>query len=119
MGYTETADQPTDPAMQIRIRQTSACTIIELSGRLDTTTAPDVFRRCEAEVVSLPLLMDCGEIEYVSSAGLRSFLQLAKLVQKKIGSSLTLCRVGGMLAELLVISGLDRVFRVIPGPDDF
>ena len=105
--------------MQIRIRQTSACTIIELAGRLDTTTAPDVFQRCEAEAGSLPLLVDCGELEYVSGAGLRSFIRLAKLARRKVGSSLTLCRVGETLAELLVVSELDHMFRVIPAPDDF
>ncbi len=60
---------------------------LALSGRLDTITAPDLENELnvlldENDVVSL--ILDFGELEYVSSAGLRVLLA-AEMIMKKRG----------------------------------
>ncbi len=56
-----------------------------LSGRLDTTTAPelDVFFAEKELEDTQELVLDFADLEYISSAGLRVLLKLQKVMNKK------------------------------------
>ena len=69
--------------MTIEIKRNGAKTVIELVGRLDTTTAPaldKIIREDLGEVESL--VLDLSGLEYISSAGLRVLLGAQKKMQK-------------------------------------
>ena len=72
--------------MTIEIKKTSKETIIEIEGRLDTTTAPTLDNKVN-EIVgeTKNLILDFKKLEYISSAGLRVLLGAQKKMQK-IGS---------------------------------
>jgi len=57
------------------------------------------------------LVIDLGEMDYISSAGLRSILAAAKVI-KDGGGSLALCNLKGMLKEICEISGFGSIFPV-------
>lgn len=64
--------------------------VLALSGRLDTTTAPEL----EAEISELlltenALTLDLEKLEYISSAGLRVILKTQKALDGKDGLKLT------------------------------
>ena len=69
--------------MTIEIKRTGADTVIEISGRLDTTTAP-VLDKTIGEDISenTNLTLDLKGLEYISSAGLRVLLSAQKRIQK-------------------------------------
>mgnify|MGYP002626939798 CR=1 FL=1 len=59
---------------------------IALSGRLDTTTAPELESELKGSLDGITaLIMDCKELEYISSAGLRVFLSAQKTMNKQGG----------------------------------
>ena len=61
-------------------------TIIELKGRLDTTTAPVLDKTINDDIGDTKnLVLDVKGLEYISSAGLRVLLSAQKKMQK-IGS---------------------------------
>ena len=70
--------------MTIEIKKNAAETIIEIAGRLDTTTAPALDKTIQEELgETKELVLDVKGMEYISSAGLRVLLGAQK---KKIGS---------------------------------
>lgn len=57
---------------------------IELSGRLDTRTAPKLESEMKRSLNGVSLLVfDLNNLEYVSSAGLRIFLMSQKVMNKQ------------------------------------
>ena len=72
--------------MTIEIKKNAEETIIELVGRLDTTTAPALDKAISSDIEGAKkLVIDFKSLEYISSAGLRVLLGAQKKMQK-IGS---------------------------------
>ena len=69
--------------MTIEIKRNTNETVIELTGRLDTTTAPALDKTVNEDIRDAKnLVLDLGGLEYVSSAGLRVILGAQKRMQK-------------------------------------
>ena len=69
--------------MNIAIKKTAEETIIELAGRLDTTSAPDLDKIINEDIEGTKnLVFNLKALEYISSAGLRVFLSAQKKLQK-------------------------------------
>ena len=72
--------------MTIEIKRNADETIIELVGRLDTTTAPALDKTIGNDIEGTKnLVLNLKKLEYISSAGLRVLLSAQKKMQK-IGS---------------------------------
>ena len=72
--------------MTIEIKRNAEATVIEIVGRLDTTTAPALDKTINEDMVDAKnLVLDVKGMEYISSAGLRVLLGAQKKMQK-IGS---------------------------------
>jgi anti-anti-sigma factor len=88
--------------------------VLELSGRLDTSTATDLDFAAEPHVQGpTRLLIDLGGIQYVSSAGLRIFLMIAKKLQKSQGK-LALCGMSPGVREVFDIAGFSKILTIEP-----
>lgn len=69
--------------MTIEIKTAGNETVIEVIGRLDTSTAPVLDKKLLAEVPETAnLTLDLKGLEYISSAGLRVLLSSQKRMQK-------------------------------------
>jgi anti-sigma B factor antagonist len=72
--------------MTNEIKKSTDCTTIQLVGRLDTTTAPNLDKTINEDTSDTKnLVLDLKGLEYISSAGLRVLLGAQKKMQK-IGS---------------------------------
>ena len=72
--------------MTIEIKRNADETVIELVGRLDTTTAPALDKTIREDIGDTKnLVFNLKGLEYISSAGLRVLLGAQKQMQK-IGS---------------------------------
>ena len=83
--------------------------VINVSGRLDTVTAPQ-FEECIAENLTgmRTLTLDCAGLEYVSSAGLRVLLA----TQKKMKGGLKLKNVCELVMEVFEITGFADILVI-------
>ena len=85
--------------MTIEIKKNNQETIIEIVGRLDTTTAPALDKTINEDIGDTKnLVLDVKGMEYISSAGLRVLLSAQKKMQK-IGSM----KVTGVCEEVMEV----------------
>lgn len=89
--------------------------VVAVSGRLDAMTAPEFERGC-ADYSAGRLVLDLSDLEYISSAGLRSILTLAKRL-KASGGTLALCGLNGLVQEVFTVSGFDNFLPVFADLD--
>ena len=73
-------------------------TVATLDGRLDTATAPAAEGELMAMLAASGLVLDMTKVRYVSSAGLRLLLKMAKEAKGKGARSLAICNVVGSMA---------------------
>lgn len=72
--------------MTIEIKRNAEETIIGVTGRMDTTTAPALEKAINEDIKETKnLILDLKGLEYISSAGLRVLLSAQKKMQQ-IGS---------------------------------
>ncbi len=87
--------------------------VVEMAVRIDAYTAKDV----EAVLTGLvgagdkKILCDFSQTEYISSAGLRVLLLVAKNLQKS-GGELVLCSLKEYVSEVFETAGLIRIFKI-------
>jgi anti-anti-sigma factor len=63
------------------------------------------------------LVVDCSELTYVSSAGLRVFLELARRVSSKQGK-LALCSLARQVQQVFELAGLTSLLSIYPTQQD-
>jgi anti-anti-sigma factor len=100
-------------AMEIQKQKKDTTLVITVKGRLDALSAPD-FEKDLLETIAQgekKLLLDLSDLQYISSAGLRSFLILAKKLKAEQGEVL-FCGLKGPVAEVFKISGFYSIFKI-------
>ena len=82
-----------------------------ISGRLDAAQSP----RAQAflDTVKGQVSLDCGGLEYISSAGLGVLLKTQKRLMQTAGA-LRLKRVNPHLHDVLRYAGFDQIFVIEP-----
>ena len=91
---------------------TGTQTIIAVKGRLDTINAPD-FEKAITPVIAgemADVVVDCRELDYISSSGLRQFLVLQKTANTKQGK-LTLMGMKDEIKEIFDMTGFTALFQ--------
>ena len=69
--------------MTMEIKKNAEVTIIEIVGRLDTTTAPMLEKAINEDIGDTKnLVLDLKAVQYISSAGLRVLLGAQKKMQR-------------------------------------
>lgn len=84
---------------------------LSLKGRVDTLTAPNLlalFERVKAEHELSGVDIDCGELSYISSAGLRVLL----IMQKGCANGVKLSGINQVVKEILEQTGFDSILDV-------
>jgi anti-anti-sigma factor len=104
--------------MEIKNRRLDASQVVSISGRLDAVTAPTLDTHCKKliEQGERELILDFKDLEYLSSAGLRSILSVAKAIGT-VGGKVALANAHGVVREVFEISGFLGMFRIIDSLD--
>ena len=97
--------------MTIERNVNGAAVTLKIVGRLDTSTAPALeaaIDGCAADIREMTL--DCSELEYVSSAGLRVILKAQK--QMNVRGSMKLIGVNETIMEIFDITGFADILTI-------
>jgi len=85
--------------------------VVELEGRLDTTTAPELEASLKENLDSIDsLVLDFSKLEYISSAGLRVLLSTHKALMPKGG--MLIKNVCPEITEVFEITGLKDILDI-------
>lgn len=105
--------------MNVKITKETNRTVAEIMGRVDTTTAPEFQKIITDVMLEKPqrLILDCAQLEYISSAGLRALLIIAKTA-KSAGISVNLCALTDFVVDVLATSGFDSFFEIKANRDE-
>lgn len=97
--------------MTIQSRQVKDRVVLQVVGRMDAENAPVFESQCESWISKgiNQLVVDVGELAYVSSMGLRSFMVIGKRLQDK-GGKLRICCQTGLVKQVFEITRLNSIF---------
>ena len=93
----------------------SGITVVQLRGQLDGPSS-DYFGECLESLVEAgahAIVIDCRQIQFMSSVELGMLLKVRKRV-KNAGGRVYLAHVNALVAELLAITGLRNFFSIQP-----
>ena len=95
--------------MKINFNKNGEEMIVELEGRLDTTTAPELDNFLTKNLMGVnALTINCENLVYVSSAGLRVLLT----AHKKMKGSMKLTNVQELVMEVFEMTGFSDILVI-------
>jgi len=99
--------------MTIEPTELEKAVLLKVSGRMDAENAHEFEQACEQWITrgAKHLIADLGDLQYVSSMGLRSFLAVAQKLQS-VSGSLILCRLNGLPRQVFELTRLIGLFPV-------
>ena len=92
---------------------------LSISGRLDAVSAVEADKDFNSVIDDghKNLLVDLTALDYISSAGLRVLLVVAKRIQQSNGK-VVLCALSANVKEVFEISGFSSIFGIFPTSDE-
>ena len=99
--------------MKVNIQQNGNDVAVTLQGEFDTvatTQLNDVLNRI-TDLASQHLTIDCKDMEYISSSGLRFFMQLKKN-SEQYGGTVTITNLNEDVKEIFRLSGFHHIFNL-------
>ncbi len=99
--------------MNIEIKEQNGSYIGILTGWIDTAEASQFLEDLKPLMTHADkhIELDCSQLEYICSLGLRGLLQLKKESAAK-GGVMVMTHVGGEVQKILRITGFDRLFDI-------
>ena len=95
--------------MKIDFTKNQEVLSVALDGRLDTTTAPEFDEFLKGNLAGVSAIeIDCANLSYVSSAGLRVLLS----AHKRMMGALTLTNVCELVMEVFEITGFCDILKI-------
>ena len=86
--------------------------LFALSGRIDTTTAPELEKEVKAPLDGVSeLTLDMNDLSYISSAGLRVLLSAHKMMAARNGS-LIITGVNEVVSEIFEVTGFSDILTI-------
>ncbi len=97
--------------MNIDIKEENGTFLVALSGWIDTNVASEFMEALKPLIAKAGsrIVIDCKELEYMCSLGLRGLLTLKKESAAK-GGTLILAHVGGEFQKILTMTGFVKLF---------
>ena len=99
-------------AMKLTKAMTGTALTIEIEGRVDTVTAPELEKMIkESSEKAESLVLDFAKVEYISSAGLRVLLSAHKAMSKKNGMKIK--NAGEDIMEIFEVTGFTDILNIV------
>jgi anti-anti-sigma factor len=99
--------------MKLKEIKNEKAVVIEIDGRLDTTNFGQLEKKIMQNVENgnISIVVDCSNMDYVSSSGLRIFLMALKKITAAKGN-FVLCGLQESIREIFEISGFTSIFNI-------
>ena len=98
--------------MKLSFERTDGVVVITSSQRIDSSNAR-AFERAVGEIFEdsdRALVMDCGPLEYIGSAGLRAFIVIARNLIER-GAGFSICALRDPIQQVFAV-GVDKFVSI-------
>jgi len=101
------------PILQNEVWNIAEPEVMELSGRLDSATAPSIEEDIALCIQSgaRDMILDCDKVTYITGTGMQSLLRLARKMQDARGK-LAVCNLHNQVRDVFDFCGLEGVLPV-------
>ena len=98
--------------MNVKVETEGDVVVVRPMGKMDAITAPPMQDAIDEVLAENPahVILDLSEVPYVSSAGLRVFLRVAKAA--KGTSSLAVCHLHENVRQVFELAGFDKIMTL-------
>lgn len=97
--------------MKVTLDKNGSTLKVSVSGRLDTTTAPEPEKTLGSQLEGIEsLTLDFGDLAYISSAGLRVLLALQKTMNRQ--GQMVVTHVNDNIMEVFDVTGFLDVLTI-------
>lgn len=98
--------------VEISVEEEAGMHVVTIEGRIDATTTPIVEKKLEGLIeASSKIVIDCSNINYLSSAGMRFFLSMTKKMQAKNGK-VAFFSMSDDVMEIIKMAGFERILKI-------
>lgn len=100
--------------MEVTVNKKENISEVALAGRLDTPAsieAAPVFAKVEEEDTAGTVVLNCREMTYISSSGLRLFLSLRKAAAAK-GGKIIVKGINSDIRNVFMMTGFLNLFEI-------
>jgi anti-sigma B factor antagonist len=99
--------------MEIATHDFKRVAVVAVTGRVDSATAPELEARLRqlVEADKTQIVLDLKNVEYMSSAGLRTMVSTLKAV-KRVNGDLRIACPSPRVEEVLRLAGLTSIFSI-------
>ena len=99
--------------MEININENNTVITVYLKGRMDTPAAQEVSPQMLAlqDKADNTIVLDCSELTYISSSGLRIFLTLRKAAAVK-GGKVIIKNINDDIRSVFMMTGFLNLFEI-------
>lgn len=99
--------------MEVIINKEDSLTTVRLIGRLDTPASQDVAQNLEPLMSDAAgtIVLDCSEMSYISSSGLRIFLSLRKAAASQ-GGKVIVKSISDDIRQVFMMTGFLNLFEI-------
>ncbi len=104
--------------MELVTSRSGGIVVAQACKRVDSTNAR-AFEQALKGIVTEDdqgMVVDCEDLAYISSAGLRAVLLTAKTLARR-QSGFAMCCLGNSIREVFAISGFDKIIAIHPTQD--
>jgi len=99
--------------IKITTKEYKRVDLVQVSGRIDSSTAPQ-FEKALQSIIDdgrFRIVVDMSGVDFMSSAGLRTLLSIAKQVRRFNRGDLRLASVQPKVKKAFELAGLDEIFK--------
>lgn len=106
--------------MEIKTKQLKRVDVVEIQGRVDSSNAAQLEETLKAITGAgrFRIVVDMGNLEYMSSRGLRALVTTAKETRRWNRGDLRLCNMPPRIKQVFDIAGLLSLFKIYDNPVD-
>ncbi len=104
-----------DHQFELQTEELQGALVISVAGRIDGVNAQEfqenLDQKAESSSDSQAIVLDLENLSYISSAGLRSILLIAKTLKSK-QMKFAMCSLSEPIMEIIQITGFDKIIDI-------
>ena len=99
--------------MEIKAQHFKSCDMLTVSGRVDSSTAPQLTEALEGITGNgrYKIVLDMTDLDYMSSAGFRALLSGQRVCKRYNRGEIVLANVPDRVKEALELAGFTELFK--------